>query len=101
MTCACIINSWLLAIFQNILCPIIIGVIGLIYAKYKTIDGWLNHSHDPGFWSNIYKTNEDEMSEISHKIMDKHRVNPEEYCFNKAKYHRGWILWYAIKTFYK
>ena len=94
-------NMWLLDVFQSILCPVIIGIIGLIFAKYKTIDGWLNHNHDIGFWTNLYKANKEEIAEISHEIMNKNRVNPEENCIDKTKYHRGWILWYTIRTFYK
>ena len=91
-------------IIKHVVCPIVVviatTVIGLIVARYKLINGWLNHQHQLGFWQQLSLTNEEDLKEIE-PLMAKHRVNPNELSTSKWRYHRGWILWYSIKTFYK
>lgn len=95
----------LLFITEHILCPLIVLIgtiiISLIVAKYQQVNGWLNHSHKLGFWSKLISTNKDDLDDIQENIMKDHRTNPKELNPTKWKYHRGYILLYAIKTFFK
>ena len=100
-----ILFNCLLFITKYILCPLIVvictTIIGLIVAKYKRIDEWLNNSHATGWWSKLVTTHIDELNDIQEHIMKDHRINPKELNSAKWKYHRGYILLYAIKTFFK
>lgn len=100
-----ILFNCLLFITKYILCPLVVvictTIIGLIVAKYKRIDEWLNNSHAVGWWSKLVTTHEDELNDIQENIMKDHRINPKELNSTKWKYHRGYILLYAIKTFFK
>ena len=100
-----ILFNCLLFITEHILCALVViictAIMSLIIAKYKQIDGWLNNSHSVGWWSKLVTTNEDELNDIQENIMKDHRTNPKELNPIKWKYHRGYILLYAIKTFFK
>lgn len=100
-----IILTCIVFILKYIICPLIViigaTIISLIIAKYKLIDEWLNKSHKPGFWTNLISIHEDELIDIQKNIMVDHRTNSSERNPNKYRYHRFYILLYAIKTFYK
>ena len=100
-----VLFNCLLFIAEHILCPLVVvictTIIGLIIAKYQLINSWLNHSHELGFWSKLITEHEDELNNIQQNIMHNHRINPKELNPAKWKYHRGYILLYAIKTFFK
>ena len=99
-----VLFNCLLFIAEYILCPLVVvctTIIGLIVAKYKRIDGWLNNSHALGWWSKLITTREDELNDIQENIMKDYCINPKELNPAKWKYHRGYILLYAIKTFFK